>query len=47
MNQLNETIRVLRIQLEAEKNRENPNYDVVHLLETELEKCLNEVSGVD
>ena len=45
MNQLNETIRALRVQLEAEKSRENPNYEVVHLLETELENCLNQMLG--
>ena len=42
MNVGNETARVLRNQLEAERDKDNPNQQVIRKLECELRKCLKE-----
>lgn len=44
MNQLNETIRVLRIQIEAERQQKQPNWKKIEELSNELADCLE---GVD
>lgn len=45
MNVLNEKVRILRIQLEAEKRATNPNQVVIDKLENELNLCLERLNG--
>ena len=40
MNQMNETIRIIRIQIEAERKQENPNWERVEKLSNELSELL-------
>lgn len=39
MNICNEKMRILRVQLAAEKNKEKPNKKNIKILERELELC--------
>ena len=39
MNFCNEKMRILRVQLAAEKNKEKPNKENIKILERELELC--------
>ena len=41
MNLLNEKAKVLRVQLEAEKGKENPSWYRIQKLEEELDKVLS------
>lgn len=43
MNQLNETIRILRIQIEAEKKCSLPNWEKVEKLSNQLSDLLDQV----
>lgn len=43
MNQLNETIRVLRIQIEAERKQVSPDWERVEKLSNELNELLEQV----
>ncbi len=36
MNQMNETIRILRVQIEAERKRSEPNWEKIEILSNEL-----------
>ena len=40
LNQMNETIRILRIQIEAERKQANPNWERVEKLSHELNELL-------
>ena len=40
MNQMNEKIRIIRIQIEAERKQENPNWERVEQLSNELSELL-------
>lgn len=46
MNQLNETIRALRVQIEAERKASAPNWSKVEKLSHELAKLLEGVDKV-
>lgn len=43
MNQLNQTISVLRVQIEAEKKSRDPNWNRISKLEQELKSCLSQM----
>ncbi len=43
MNQLNETIRALRIQIEAERKQSSPDWERVEKLSNELNEILEQV----
>lgn len=43
MNQLNQLIGVLRVQIEAEKKQQNPNWEKIQKLTTELKSCLEQI----
>ena len=43
MNQLNEMIRILRVQLAFEKDKENPNQERIQIIESDLKELLEEV----
>jgi len=43
MNQLNQTIQSLRVTIEVERNKENPDLDKIKSLEMELKECLKKV----
>ena len=46
MNQLNETIRILRVQIEAERKQENVDWERVEKLSNELAKILEGAEGI-
>lgn len=46
MNFLNERIRSLKIQLEAEKARDEPDAEKISVLEEQLHACLSELGLV-
>ena len=41
MNQLNETLRIIRIQISAELKQDKPNLERIDQLRKEEEKCLD------
>ena len=43
MNQLNETLTRLRIQIQAEKKKENPDLKTLKKLKEEEQKCLKKI----
>ena len=46
MNQMNETIRILRIQIEAERKQKPPNWEKIEKLSNELADCLQGVEKI-
>lgn len=46
MNQLNETLRVLRIQIQAEEMKPKPNLVTLKRLRKEEQKCLKQIMDV-
>lgn len=47
MNQLNETIRILRIQITAEEMQPMPDTKKLKNLRKELDGCLKNINGVE
>ena len=43
MNQLNETLMRLRIQIQAEKDKEKPDLETLKILKEEEQKCLKSI----
>ncbi len=45
MNVLNEKARILRIQIEVEKSKENPNWSNIQTMKKELQQCIEGLNG--
>lgn len=45
MNVLNEKARILRIQIEFEKSKENPDWSNIQFMKKELQQCIEGLNG--